>query len=191
MTTSKVTYSEFGRLTPVAAVPLIAPAEPRPIQRPRTPTRLRERVKTRAGHVDLLLFRIGRELFAMELVEVEEALDLPELKPLPEMIHGMLGVFSLRNALLTAYAPTELIGVRADAPATALVLRGRERRLALVVDDVEDVATVALAELRDAPTAETDGLMLGVFRHGAELVALLDAETLLAACRADGLTENA
>lgn len=196
MTTSKITYREFGRLTPVhqPAIPADArtvAAEPRLIERPRVPTRLRDRVRTRTGHVDLLLFRIGRELFALELVEAEEALDLPELNPLPEMMRGMLGVFTLRDALLPAYAPTVLLGVSADAPTTALVLRGRDRRVAIAVDDVEDVATVSLEEMRDAPVAETDGLMLGVFRHGAQLVALLDADALLAACRAEGLTENA
>lgn len=197
MTTSKVTFREFGRLTPVHPHGVVSPvmppipAEPRPIERPRVPMRLRERVKTRNGHVDLLLFRVGAELFALELIEVEEALDLPELNPLPEMEHGMVGVFSLRETLLPAYAPDEVIGVQPESLSTVLVLRGRDRRLALAVDDVEDVATVALSELRDAPVAEGDGLMLGVFRHGARLVALLDADTLLSACRSEGLTENA
>jgi purine-binding chemotaxis protein CheW len=199
MTTSKVTYREFGRLTPAhqPVVPVDVPSNsatidmPRRIDRSRTSVRLRERVRSRTGHIDVLLFRVGRELFALELIEVEEALDLPELNALPEMVHGMLGIFSLRSALLPAYAPTELLGVIADAPATALVLRGRERRVALAVDDVEDVATVSLAELRNPPVAEGDGLVLGVFRHGTKLVAMLEAETLLASCRSEALTENA
>jgi chemotaxis signal transduction protein len=103
----------------------------------------------------------------------------------------MLGVFSIRDALVGAYDAGVLLGVASSARSTALVMRGRERKLAIVVDDVEDVATILLDDLADPPVVEADGLMLGVFRHNGRLVALLDADTLLAFCRADGATENA
>ena len=59
----------------------------------------RERVRRRAGIAQLLVFRIARELFAVELITTEEALDMPTLHRLPEMPPSMLGVFTLRGAL--------------------------------------------------------------------------------------------
>ena len=198
MTTPKV-HREFGKLTPALGATIVSPSP----SSNRTATvkdassevaashRLRDRVRVRAGLADLLLFRVGNEMFALELVETEEALDLPELNPLPEAKPGMLGVFSIRDTLIGAYDAGVLLGVVASVRSTALVMRGRERRLAIVVDDVEDVATILLDDLADPPVVEADGLMLGVFRYNGRLVALLDADTLLAFCRADGATENA
>ena len=185
-----------ARLTPVLTMGIISPTTERARAlseagiAANVPLRFRERVKARAGIADVLLFRIGDELFALDLVELEEALDLPELKPVPEMSAGMLGVFSLRGALLATYAPHVLLGIGSEPPTTALVLRGRDRRVALAVQDVEDVTTFALEEVLEPPAAEIDGMLLGVFHHGDRLVGLLDADTLIAACRMDGTLEN-
>ena len=145
---------------------------------------LRERVRDRAGIADLLMFRIGEELFATDLSAVEEAVTLPEIHHLPEMPAAMLGAFNLRGRLTPVYSPSQVIGVplRGQAQA-ALLVRSGNRRLGLAVDDVEDVFQVNLANVREAPgTDDTDGILLGVAHHGTELVAIVDAEALVAAC---------
>jgi purine-binding chemotaxis protein CheW len=145
---------------------------------------LRERVRDRAGLADLLMFRIGDELFAADLASVEEAVTLPEIHHLPEMPVAMLGAFNLRGRLTPVYSPSHVIGVplRGRAQAALLVHAG-ERRLGLAVDDVEDVFQVDLATVREAPgTDDADGILLGVAHHGSELVAIVDAEALVAAC---------
>src|SRR5438046_532371 len=152
MTTPKVSYREFGRLTPVHGA-AISPTRSTPVagvgivgstSSLAVPKRLRERVRLRVGVADLLLFRVGQEMFALELVESEEAIDLPSISPLPESTAAMLGVFSIRETLVSAYSAGTVLGVGCVAPSAALVLRGRDRKLALVVDDVEDVATIVL-----------------------------------------------
>jgi purine-binding chemotaxis protein CheW len=145
---------------------------------------LRERVRDRHGVADLLMFRIGDELFAADLASVEEAVTLPEIHHLPEMPVAMLGAFNLRGRLTPVYSPSHVIGVplRGVAQAALLVHAG-ERRLGLAVDDVEDVFQVDLATVREAPgTDDADGILLGVAHHGTELVAIVDAEALVAAC---------
>ena len=145
---------------------------------------LRERVRDRQGLADLLMFRIGDELFAADLASVEEAVTLPEIHHLPEMPVAMLGAFNLRGRLTPVYSPSHVIGVplRGVAQAALLVHAG-ERRLGLAVDDVEDVFQVDLATVREAPgTDDADGILLGVAHHGSELVAIVDAEALVAAC---------
>lgn len=145
---------------------------------------LRERVRERQGVADLLMFRIGNELFATDLASVEEAVTLPEIHHLPEMPAAMLGAFNLRGRLTPVYSPAHVIGVPLRGPAqAALLVRADTRRLGLAVDDVEDVFQVDLATVREAPgTDDTDGILLGVAHHGQELVAIVDAEALVAAC---------
>ena len=144
----------------------------------------RERVRARVGSADLLVFRIGRELFAVELVAVEEALDMPVVHRLPEMSAPMLGVFTLRGGLVSVFAPQAMLGISYEDAATVVVFCGAGRRIALATDDVDDVLTADLAGVRDAPGASaTDGVLLGVVRRGTDLIALLDAQALVAAHR--------
>ena len=145
---------------------------------------LRERVKDRTGVADLLMFRIGHELFATDLGAVEEAVELPEIHHLPEMPAAMLGAFNLRGRLTPIYSPAHVIGVPLrGAAAAALLVRANGRRMGLAVDDVEDVLQVNLATIREAPGIDdADGILLGVAHHGPDLVAIIDADALVAAC---------
>ena len=144
--------------------------------------------------VDLLVFRAGSELFATVLTAVEEALELPQLSAIPEMTRSMLGVVTLRGRMLPTYSPARPLGITLERPdAAALVIRAGDRRIALAVDDVDDVFTLDLATLRAAPTAgsERDSLLVGVARRGGDLVAVLDAESLVSACLNDMAQEAA
>ena len=144
----------------------------------------RERVQRRVGTADLLVFRVGRELFAVELVAVEEALDMPVVHRLPEMPKSMLGVFTLRGALVSVFAPEDALGIAYQDAATVVVFCGGDRRVALAADDVDDVLTANLKTVRAAPGAGLkDGALLGVVRRGDDLIALLDAQSLVAAHR--------
>ena len=50
--------------------------------------------------------------------------------------------------------------------------------------------TLDLAQLRDAPGIDgSDSLVLGVARNGSGIVALVDAEALIAACQATPIPE--
>ncbi|MFL5612317.1 MAG: chemotaxis protein CheW [Gemmatimonadaceae bacterium] len=144
----------------------------------------RERVQGRLGLAQLLVFRVAGELFAVELVTAEEALDMPTLHRLPEMPPTMLGVFTLRGALVSVFAPYVMLGIACRVAATAVVFCGGERRVAIATDDVDDVVTVDLETVRDAPGARAkDGALLGIVHRGTDLIALLDAEMLIAAYR--------
>jgi purine-binding chemotaxis protein CheW len=153
---------------------------------------LRERVRSRAGLVELLMFRVGTERFAVELLCVEEAIDLAEPHHVPEMPPAMLGVITVRDTLTPVFSPDDALGVAAVSKGAALIFRSNRGRFALAIDDVDDVMTLDLAQLRDAPGIDgTDALILGVARNGSGIVALVDAEALIAACQATPIPELA
>ena len=157
---------------------------------PRRP--LRERARTRAGQVELLMFRVGNEKFAVELLCVEEAIDLGEPHHVPEMPPAMLGVITVRDTLTPVFTPDDALGVAAVSKGAALIFRSDRGRFALAIDDVDDVMTLDLAQLRDAPGLDgSDSLVLGVARNGSGIVALVDAEALIAACQATPIPELA
>jgi purine-binding chemotaxis protein CheW len=144
----------------------------------------RERVRLRMGVAHLLIFRVGRELFGVELITVEEALDMPMLHRLPEMPESMLGVFTLRGALVSVFAPHASLGVACQMPTTVVVFCGGDRRIALATDDVDDVMMVDLRAVREAPGARAaDAALLGIVHRQSDLIALIDTETLIDAHR--------
>lgn len=147
----------------------------------------RERARARSGSVELLLFRVGHELFAAPLASVDEVVELPAIRHLPEMADDMLGMFALRGRMMPIYSPSRSRGVSLGAaPTAALVVRAGAQRVALAVDDVDDVLDLDLGTLRDAPGVDdADGILLGVARRGRDLVAVLDGDALVVACLTD------
>ncbi|HKG95062.1 MAG TPA: chemotaxis protein CheW, partial [Gemmatimonadaceae bacterium] len=144
------------------------------------PPPLREMARARSGVAELLLFRVGRELFATGLADVEEAVERSAVHPLPHMPPAMLGVFELRGSLVPVYSPGAALGVPLGEGAGTLVMSGGGRRVAIAVDEVSDVVQLDISTLRDAPaSADPDGILLGVARRGAELVSVVDGEALV------------
>jgi purine-binding chemotaxis protein CheW len=179
-------------ITPAPA-PLFSPAVPALEADEGVTTRpaLRDAIAARSGQSDTLVFRVGGECFAIDLAAVEEAIELPSVHHLPEMPEHLLGVFELRGRLVPIYSPQRVLGVAlAQEAAAVLVLRSHEKRLGLAVDDVDDVLIIDGAAVRRAPIPDNeDNVLLGVIRRGADLLALVDAESLALACLADQLTE--
>ena len=157
---------------------------------PRRP--LRDRARGRSGMVDLLMFRIGTERFAVELACVEEAIDLPDVHHVPEMPPAMLGVITVRGVLTPVFTPDDALGVPVERRSAGLIFRSERGRFALAIDDVDDVMSLDLSLLRDAPGVDgSDPVVLGVARNEGSIVALVDAEALVEACQAIPVPELA
>jgi purine-binding chemotaxis protein CheW len=148
-----------------------------------SPLRFRERVRQRIGTAELLLFRVGREGFGVEIRAVDEVVESPRLRVLPDAPATLLGVFTLREQLLPLYAASLVLGQEAEAPDLALVMRSGLRRVGLAVDDVEEVVTVSMTDLRDPPPGiGDDDVVAGLVWRDGRIITVLDARALVAAC---------
>jgi purine-binding chemotaxis protein CheW len=181
---------------PVTAAAASLPASnpsPTPVPTtPRTPRSLRDRARARAGHAEILVFRVGNERFGVDLAAVEEAIDIPPVHHVPEMPPAMLGVITVRGTLTSVYSPAVSLGLSLHDGTSALIFRRGRSRLAIVVDEVDDASSLDLSLLRDAPALDSsDGIVLGVVRQHDALLALVDTDALLAACQAAPLLETA
>lgn len=132
----------------------------------------------------MLLFRVGGELFALDLDASEEALEFPELERLAAMPASALGVFTLRDQLVSVFSPERALRVQREEDAgVVLVIHAGGRRIALALDDVEEVITVDLSDVtRPSPRDAADGVLVGIARHGDSLVGVVDVEALAAVC---------
>jgi chemotaxis signal transduction protein len=132
-----------------------------------------------------IMVRVGGERFAFPAVDVEEALDAPAIAWVPAAPVGMLGHLAHRGRMVGAWDAGGLFHLAAPATAgAALVLRDGARRIALVVDDVTEMARVEPADVRVAPAgSDPDGVLAGVcFPPGRTAV-----NTLVNVVRVDAL----
>ena len=145
------------------------------------PTRFRDRVRERAGAQDLLVVRIGSERFAVPLEAVDELVEAPRLRRVPGAPDALLGLFTLGESLLPLYSPSAVLGAEPSGEQVALVMRGGRARVAIVVDDADDVINVSLADVLEAPrTGRHDDIVLGVIWRDGDLLTLLDARAVVA-----------
>lgn len=132
----------------------------------------------------MLLFTVGGELFAIALGACEEVLEWPAVERVSGMPSSALGVFALRGQLVSLYSPEHALRVkRSDEDGVALIIHALGKRIALALDDVDEVIAVDVDDLkRPSPREAADGLLLGIARHGEALVAVVDVEALAASC---------
>ena len=167
--------------TPIVPLAAVRPADPAMEGQKPFLMRFRDRVRDRAGMQDLLVVRIGSERFAVPLESVEELVESPRLRTVPGAPGNLLGLFTLGDALLPLYSPAGILGAESTGEQVALVMRGGRARVALAVDDADDVITVSLADVLDGPhTGHHDDVVLGVIWSDGELLTLLDARAVVA-----------
>jgi purine-binding chemotaxis protein CheW len=166
--------------TPVLPMPTISGPQPSTAEQ-RPTVRFRDRVRERAGAQELLVVRIGQERFAVPLEAVDELVESPRLRSVPGAPPALLGLFTLGELLLPLYSPASVLGATPAGEDVALVMRGGRARVALAVDDAEDVITVSLTDVLEAPrTGHQDDVVLGVIRRDDDLLTLLDARAVVA-----------
>ncbi|RFC41903.1 MAG: Chemotaxis signal transduction protein [Verrucomicrobia bacterium] len=130
-----------------------------------------------------IIARVGGERFGFATRDVEEALDAPTVGWVPVAQRGLLGQMRHRDRTVSAFDGGWMFGLArrarsGDTPgngaATALMLRDGDRRVALIVDDVEELCTIDMQGVRPVPRgADEDGILRGVVFAPAPLEGLL------------------
>lgn len=142
--------------------------------------------------VEMLMFRVGDERFAVDLLSVEEVIDLPVIHHVPEMPPAMLGVVAVRGMLTPVYSPQFALGLALAQRAAVLIFLRGAARVGVLIDDVDDAIPMDLREMRTSHASpEGDNVVLGVVRHEEMLVAVVDVDALIAACQQAALLEIA
>lgn len=120
--------------------------------------------------------RVGRERFAFPVADVDEARDEPEVTWAPGAQGGFVGQLHSRDTNVSAYDAGWALGIaRASrAGGGALVLKRGTTRVAIVVDDVEDLMMVEPQWVRRVPGGtDPDAVLSGVCRAPRQLGGLI------------------
>lgn len=136
-------------------------------------------------HIQLACFSLGDKLFAVDIMRIREILVPQKLSPLPCASELLEGVINLRGAVIPVMNMRKRFGmpIPADAPVgKLLILSLVGQLLALVVDDVMEVISVPVADLKP-PIQMATGVgmefLLGVCLSNNRVFMILDIDSLL------------
>jgi purine-binding chemotaxis protein CheW len=134
---------------------------------------------------EVLVFILGKEEYAVDILKVQEIRGYDKVKPIPSAPDYLKGVVSLRGVVVPIVdlrVKFRLEDVRYDAFTVVVILRIASRVIGIVVDGVSDVVALSAAEVRPAPqlgTVVDSSFIAGLATRDDRMVMLLDIEKLL------------
>jgi purine-binding chemotaxis protein CheW len=136
---------------------------------------------TQAQEIELLSFRIGGEEYAVRVADVREVMKVRGLTPVPNVPDYILGVTSLRGAMLPVLDLSKRLGLEAGdrgEKARILVVKAEEEDVGLMVDRVTGVFKISADDVKPVPENIEQGgeLLRGIARKDERLYILLDLE---------------
>ena len=135
--------------------------------------------------VQLACFRIGSELYAIDIMRIKEIIRPQKLTPIPKAPSFIEGVINLRGVVI----PVADLRKRFDQPISEANRKNRivvcslsGRIIGLMVDEVTEVKRFGRQDIAPAPQF-IDGpeahYFLGVARRDEDLIMLIDLEKVL------------
>lgn len=135
--------------------------------------------------IQVACFRLVDDLYAVDIMRIKEIIRPQKLTSLPKAPPFIDGVINLRGVVIPVVDLRKRFEMpqRETGSATRLlIVRLSDQTLGLVVDDVTEVITVPVRDIKPPP-AVSDGAiadyLLGVCLAGDVLVMLLDIDRLL------------
>lgn len=137
-----------------------------------------------------LTFLLGRESYGIEVLKVREIIRLTDITPVPQMPQHVKGVINLRGKIIPVIDLKEKFGMAActHTERTCIVVvqvaRTNASRIpmGLLVDDVEEVCSVAPNDIEPTPdfgTAVDVRYLLGIAKSKGTVKTLLDIDQLV------------
>lgn len=136
--------------------------------------------------LQFVAFRVGTQLFAVEIHRVIEVISLCEITPLPGAPPFIEGMIDLRGQLVPVIDMRKRIGVadiRNVMQTRIVIARTNTQRVGLIVDEADQVYTISTDQIEPPPEQGAE-FVLAVARHEQMLLLILDLDTLLSGVRA-------
>ncbi len=135
--------------------------------------------------VQVACFQLGEDLYAVDIMRIKEIIRPQKLTHLPKVPAFVEGVINLRGTVI----PVVDLRMRFDLPDRAVDERTRllivmvaKQALGLIVDDVTEVISVAVKDIKPPPLV-AGGIgaeyILGVCLAGDDMIMLLNIDRIL------------
>lgn len=136
-------------------------------------------------HIQLACFTLGDKSFAVDIMRIREILVPQKLSPLPCASDVLDGVINLRGTVIPVMNMRKRFGmpIDGDTPSGKLLIVALvKQQLAMIVDDVMEVISVPVTEIKP-PISVSQGVgmefLLGVCLSNNRVFMILDIDALL------------
>lgn len=146
---------------------------------------LYERKEFKEKMLPLIIFRLSREWYGVEMTQVKEILKRSKITYLPSSPEYIVGIINLRGNILSVTDLKEIFGLPSDEPTedTRIIAIGSGfLETGLLVDEVVDSIEVPVSKIESTPHSlpgERGKYLKGLFKWENKLVALISIERVL------------
>jgi purine-binding chemotaxis protein CheW len=131
----------------------------------------------------LTTFRVGGELFGIEVMKVQEVTNTPLVVAVPLAPSFLKGLVNLRGQIATAVGLRELFGqdTARSGEDMSVVCKVDGNLVSLIVDDIGDVVELEAASFEPAPhtiPAQTRRYVKGIYKMNGALLSVLNLDEL-------------
>jgi purine-binding chemotaxis protein CheW len=138
-----------------------------------------------AEELQLVVFSLGREEFAVEVTQVREIMRMEEITRMPKSPHFVEGIINLRGQIIAVIDLAKRLNIEAQergGDTRIIVVEAGDVKVGMIVDSVSEVLRVDAGALEPSPTLATDvsaAFLTGVIKHDNRLIILLDLTKVL------------
>jgi purine-binding chemotaxis protein CheW len=129
----------------------------------------------------LVVFSLGTEEYALPIAAVHEIIRFTEPRSVASDAAWVRGVIGLRGKIIAIFDLAARVGLPAGdtEPGKIVIVETGTDEVGVIVDEVEEVLTVAAGQLESVPTANAD-FIEAIAKIDDRLVILLNPEGLFA-----------
>jgi purine-binding chemotaxis protein CheW len=132
-----------------------------------------------------LLFELGSEFYAIELLKVKEVITPPETTPIPKSPAHVKGLMNLRGLVLTVIDLRKMLGIESknDSRDKAVIIFDLgDRLIGGIVDSISKVINFSSKDIKEVPQDNSSSNHIkGIIQHDEHLCLLIDSVKMFSA----------
>jgi len=138
-----------------------------------------------AEEMQLVVFSLGREEFAVEVTQVREIMRMEEITRMPKSPNFVEGIINLRGQIIAVVELAKRLNLETgerSGDTRIIVVEAEDIKVGMIVDSVSEVLRVAADAVEASPTLATDissAFLQGVVKKDNRLIILLDLTKVL------------
>ncbi len=136
--------------------------------------------------VQLVIFQLGREEFAVEVIQVREIIRMQDITRMPKAPSFVEGIINLRGQIIAVLDLAQRLNLEAaerGSETRIIVVEAGDVKVGMIVDSVSEVMRIGEEEVEPSPAlaADVEAVYLkGVVKQENRLIILLDLTRILA-----------
>lgn len=134
--------------------------------------------------IELIVFYVAGQAYAINFNEIDEIQTAKKGTPLPFSEDWHEGLITIRGALYPLINLRKVLAVSYEEPKdTDKMILLRRTRVALLVDELDNTATIEESELKENPEANSRDILPNAFELRGKIVPIVNVESLLSYTR--------